>query len=79
MKLLTGTEVLSTTAHRLIRYGIVEGQAYALAQTCTLSADASDDVVEDIVLRALVRAKEFASGRARVQYLGGQRRDLLRK
>jgi hypothetical protein len=80
MKLLenmTG-ETFGVTAQRLLAYGMSEGQAYALAQHVTLAWDASDAVVEDAVLRALVRARERISGAAEIEYVTGQRRDTLR-
>jgi hypothetical protein len=80
MKLLEGMtgETFSVTAQRLLAYGMSEGQAYALAKHVTLACDASDDIVEDAVLRVLVRAKERISGPAEIEYVTGQRQDTLR-
>ena len=71
-------EVLSVTAHRLIRYGCTEGQATALARVVTLDWDTTDAVVEDAVITALVSAKNAVDGVTEVEYVGGCRRDTLR-
>jgi hypothetical protein len=80
MKLLEGMtgETFGVTAQRLLAYGMSEGQAHALAKHLTLAWDASDDAVEDAVLRALVLARERVSGPAEIEYVTGQRRDTLR-
>ena len=61
MKLLEGLtgETFGVTAQRLLAYGMSEGQAYALAKHITLACDASDDIVEDAVLRVLVAVRFF--------------------
>jgi hypothetical protein len=78
---LTGNieaEVLSITACRLIRWGTSDREAHVLAQIITLEPDASDAVVEQAVIEALVNAKHAVDGVADIEYLGGQRRDTLR-
>src|ERR1700740_1907941 len=35
-------ELFTETAHRLVRYGCTEAQAYQLARVCTLATDATD-------------------------------------
>lgn len=56
-----------------------ERQAIALAKFVTLQDDATAEDVADAVCRGLVAAKEAISGRAQVEYLGGERRDTLRR
>jgi hypothetical protein len=79
---LTGSieeaEVLTATAHRLIRYGCTEREAHTLARVVTLDSDATDQTVEAAVIGALVAAKEAVHGLSEVEYLGGLRRDTLR-
>jgi len=78
-KKATGSgEILSATAQRLVRWGMSEREAHALARVVTLDRDATDPVVEDAVIGALVTAKEAADGLPEVEYLGGIRRDTLR-
>jgi hypothetical protein len=72
-------EVMNETFHRLVRYGLTEGQATALARIVTLPRNASDAVVEIAVIAALVSVKQAVDGDAEVEYLGGQRRDTLRQ
>lgn len=71
-------EVFSVTAQRLIRYGLSEAEAHAMARVMTLEADTSEAAVEQAVIEALVAAKESVTGAACIEYVGGQRRDTLR-
>jgi hypothetical protein len=70
---LTRTEIL------LFTWLDDERQAIALAKFVTLQDDATAEDVADAVMRALVAAKEAISGRAQVEYIGGERRDTLRR
>jgi hypothetical protein len=72
-------EVLSVTAHRLIRWGITEGQAHTLARVITLDTDATDSTVEDAVINALVAAKEAMDEVPQIEYVAGRRCDLQRR
>src|SRR5258708_27880033 len=76
---MEAAQVLSVTAHRLIRYGCTEGQATALARVMTLDRDTTDAVVEDAVITALVSAKHAVDGVAEVEYLSGRRCDVQRR
>jgi hypothetical protein len=72
------SEVLTVTAHRLIRWGMSEGQAHLLAKHMILTANTTDSLVEDAVIRVLCKIKESVSGRVSVEHVSGQRRDDLR-
>ena len=62
-KQATGSgEILSATAQRLVRWGMLEREAYALAQIINLHAETPDKTVEQAVIYALVSAKEAADG-----------------
>ncbi len=80
MKRLGGTtgEVFNATAQRLVHYGCSEAQAYALAQVIRLDRETPDATVEEAVINALVAAKTAVDGVPEIEYLGGQRRDILR-
>jgi hypothetical protein len=72
------SETLSITAQRLIRWGASERESLALSRLITLERDTPEDGVEDAVITALVDAKQYVSGVADIEYLGGTRRDTLR-
>ena len=67
----SASEVLSLTAHRLIRWGTSEREAYALAQVVNLEQDAPDAVVEQAVIEALVSVKRAVNGLADIEYVAG--------
>jgi hypothetical protein len=69
---------LTAIETRLIQWGLSEREAVALAPRMELSADATDAQITLAVTCAMVEAKEAATGRAEVLYLGGIRRDTLR-
>lgn len=77
---LTGNtgEILQVTEQRLIRYGCIEREAYALARITTLERTSTDSEVEAAVIEAFVSAKQATGGATDIVYLGGQRRDTLR-
>jgi len=80
MKRLDTTEgtVCSETEHRLIRWGMTEREATALARHTSLTAQSSDDECMEAVCMTLVRAKVAVDGVAEIEYISGQRRDTLR-
>ncbi len=70
---LTRTEML------FFSYTLDEREAIALAQVCTLPDDASYAVIEDTVLKCLCAALNYAGlDESGVEYVGGERRDLVR-
>jgi acetyl-CoA acetyltransferase len=72
-------EIFSETAQRLLRWGMIEREAYMLARCVRLAADATDTACEDAVILALVAASEAVSGRADVTLVGGRRCDVQRR
>ncbi len=80
MKRLDTTEgmVCSETEHRLIRWGMTEREAVALARHLTLTHDTPDNNVMEAVCLTLVAAKQAVDGVGEIEYCGGQRRDTLR-
>jgi hypothetical protein len=68
---------MTPSAHRLIRWGLTERQAQALASYVAVNASTEDSVVEDAVIRALCRIKESVSGHVEVELICGQRRDKV--
>jgi hypothetical protein len=75
---MTG-RVLTNTEQQLYNYCMNERQAIEFAKYLTLPDHASFDLIENAVAFALVRAKEAVSGRTEIEYIGGQRRDHLRR
>ncbi len=74
-----GGEVFTETAQRLIRYGCTEPQAYMLARLTKLDRDATDTVVEQAVIEALVSAKQAVDGVTEIEYVTGRRCDVQRR
>jgi hypothetical protein len=70
--------VLSPTEMRLMKWGMSEREAVALAPRMDVTPASTDAEIEQACIAVLVEVKEASSGRAQVQYLCGQRRDLLR-
>ncbi|HXJ88578.1 MAG TPA: hypothetical protein VMS18_17290 [Candidatus Binatia bacterium] len=68
MKRLDTTEgmVCSETEHRLIRWGITEREATALARRLKLAHETPDDKVMEAVCLAFVSAKQAVGGVAEV-------------
>jgi len=79
LRLTNSGEVFTETAHRLIRWGMSEREAFALAQVMTLTGDASDDAVQNAVCLALVSAKQAVDGVAEIEYITGRRCDVQRR
>jgi hypothetical protein len=69
---------LTRTEMQFFSFTLDERQAIALAQVCTLPADASYAEIEDAVLKCFTVALEHAGLKDSVEYIGGQRRDTLR-
>ena len=69
---------LTRTEMQFFSFTLDEHEAIALAQVCTLPADASYAVIEDAVLKCFTVALEHAGLKDSVEYVGGQRRDTLR-
>lgn len=79
MKQITdGGRVLTRTERLLVEYLDNERQAVALAPYIYLPHGCTEADVAREVTKVLVDALEDSIGLARVQYLGGQRRDTLR-
>lgn len=73
-------KALSPTEQRLVKFCDDERQALALAPFVSLSADATDEEVQDAVIVSFVKIKEAISGVApELELVSGQRRDLIRK
>lgn len=73
------SRVLNGTEAQLFSYLGNEREAVALAKVISLPEHATYAQIETAVVMALVATKEKVSGPAHVEYLGGQRRDLIRK
>ena len=72
-------QILSDAAfQRLLRYGCNETEAFCLASHVNISLDSTDEAVENEVISALVNAKQAVDGIAEIEFLGGQRRDVVR-
>jgi len=69
---------LTRTEMQFFSFTLDERQAIALAQVCTLPADATYSEIEDAVLKCFTVALEHAGLKDSVEYIGGQRRDTLR-
>jgi hypothetical protein len=77
---IIGMKVLTPTEQLLVEYCGEERQALALAPLVRLSPDATQQDVENAVILALVFAKQAISGPApQLEYISGQRRDIIRK
>jgi hypothetical protein len=70
---LTSTETL------LLKCCDNERQAIALAPHVSLPDNATKQQIQDAVILALVKAKEAVQGTAEIEFISGQRRDLLRE
>jgi hypothetical protein len=73
------SRVLTPTEIQLFAYTGNEREAVALAKIVLLPEHATYEQIETAVIEALVRAKENVSGKAQIEYITGQRRDLLRR
>ncbi len=71
--------VLSSTEQQFFNYLMNERQAIEFAKLVTLPNNASYEMIENVVAMILLRAKESVSGRTDVEYIGGERRDHLRR
>ena len=72
--------VLNDIERLLLNYVDNERQAIVLAPHVRLSADPSEQELQDAVILALVSAKQAISGPApQLEYVSGQRRDTIRK
>jgi len=69
---------LTRTEMQFFSFTLDERQAIALAQVCTLPANATYAEIEDAVLKCFTVALEHAGLKDSVEYIGGQRRDTLR-
>jgi hypothetical protein len=72
------SRVLTPLEIQLFSYLGSEREACALAPFVYLPEHATYNEIENAVCAALVRVKEARDGRAQVEYITGQRRDLLR-
>jgi len=71
--------VLTNTEQQFFNFCMDERQAIEFAKLVTLPENASHELIENCVALILLRAKEAVSGRTDVLYVGGQRRDHLRR
>jgi hypothetical protein len=69
---------LNATETRLVQYGMSEREAVALAPHITLTENARDAEIEHAVICAIVCTAERIHGPAKITYLCGERRDILR-
>jgi len=70
---------LTRTEMQFFSYTLDEREAIALANVCTLPAEATYAQIEDAVLKCFTAALEYAGLKDSIEYVGGQRRDTLRE
>jgi len=71
--------VLTDSEQQFYTYCLNERAAVEFAKHITLPENASHELIENCVALILLRAKEAVSGRVDVEYIGGCRRDHLRR
>ncbi len=69
---------LTRTEMQFFSYTLDEREAIALANVCTLPAEATYAQIEDAVLKCFTAALQYAGRKDSIEYVGGQRRDTLR-